>query len=260
MIRAISVVVADSSEDFRELLSEAIEAEADMRLAGAVGSGMEAEARVRELRPDVLVTNLLLEEREGLSVLRDLKESGEMPRTIVVSGFFNDKLAGVAGALGVERFITKPCSISSILECIRECSLSEEERDEWRRRISRIIDTEKRVDEALNECGFMPHLLGCRYLREALITVSEDRDKLRGVNKVLYPELAKLFGTDGTNVERCIRNAISSAWREGDEKKRMEYLGAAGARSARPGNLSFMKIILTRMDGSEKAERHGEEA
>ena len=259
MKKAISVVLADSSDGFRKLLSEYIDAEEDMYVAAAAENGMEAVERVSALRPDVLITDLLLREMEGLSLIRSLKEVGDLPHTIVVSGFFNDRLAVKAGELGVERFLPKPCSVDSLIECIRDCVCpgdtgAEKQRREEKRRLR--VRLENRVDEALSCCGVMPHLRGWRYLRMALVLIAEDREKLLGVTKILYPELAAHFGTDATNVERCIRNAVELAWRDGDARKRAAYLGPAmsGALERRPGNVRFMKMVIERLECGEGTE------
>lgn len=256
MEKPISVVVADPSEGFRRLVSDIIDAEADMYVAAASETGTEAAERVGELGPDVLITDLLLREMEGLELIRRLKEQGALPHTIVVSGYLNDSLAALAGELGVERTLSKPCRVGTLLGSIRECAMSEEERASRLRRLqehSRRIEAEKLVDETLAGLGLVPHLNGSRYLREALIEAAEDREKLVGVTKVLYPELGRRFHTDGGNIERCIRTALDVAWREENRTGREAWLGTDGAAMAeRPGNVRFMKLFMARLDRLKK--------
>ena len=40
----------------------------------------------------------------------------------------------------------------------------------------------------------------------------EDMDVINAVTKVLYPEVARKFGTTASRVERAIRHAIEVAW------------------------------------------------
>ena len=89
MKKPVSVMIADSSEGFRQLLGEFIDEEDDMYLAGLASNGAEALTLAESLRPDVLITELILKETEGISLLRELKEKNAMPYTIVVSGFFD---------------------------------------------------------------------------------------------------------------------------------------------------------------------------
>ncbi|MBR2879594.1 MAG: response regulator, partial [Oscillospiraceae bacterium] len=93
MEKQISVIVADSSDCFRKMLSELIDAEEDMCVAAAVDNGRKAAELISRLEPDVLVTDLLLREMEGLSLIAEIKAGGKLPYTILCSGFFNDYVA-----------------------------------------------------------------------------------------------------------------------------------------------------------------------
>ena len=60
------VLVADPSEDFRRSLSEAIEAESGLEAVGFAEDGIEALALTAELKPDILLTELVLPKLDGL--------------------------------------------------------------------------------------------------------------------------------------------------------------------------------------------------
>ncbi len=259
MEKPISVVLADSSESFRKLLGELIDAESDMFVAASADNGLEAAKLVDKLRPDVLICDLLLREMEGLALIRQLKETGRLPHTILVSGFFNDKVAVMASGLGVERFFPKPCRVAGLIESVRACACCGEDKDakeEKERARARRAELEREIDKALMQSGVMPHLQGCDYLREALIVLAEDRSRLVGVTKILYPELAARFGTSATNLERCIRSAIDIAWRDGNKEKREQYFGPERAEilSRKPGNTRYMKLVLEHMDKQRKED------
>lgn len=253
MEKPISVVLADSSEGFRRLLSEFIDAEEDMFVAASADNGLEAAERVAALRPDVLVTDLLLREMEGLELIRRLKEEGLMPHTIVVSGFFSDSLACQAVDLGVERFLPKPCRTGALIESIRECSLSpggKAERVRLRREAMERTEREELAEKAVRSSGVMPHLTGYVYLRDAFSQIISDRSKLEGITKVLYPELARRHGTSAENVERCIRSALDLAWKDGSREVREEFFGPelGAALRKRPGNGRYMKTVMEYVD------------
>ncbi len=61
-----------------------------------------------------------------------------------------------------------------------------------------------------------PTSKGYQYLREAIIITVQDMDVINAVTKVLYPEVARRFGTTASRVERAIRHAIEVAWDRGD--------------------------------------------
>ncbi len=257
MEKAISVVVADYSEDFRILLGEAIDEQSDMYIAASTDDGLEAAQIVEELMPDVLISELLLSKLEGLALLRKLAGRGAQPSTILVSGFYNNDVAKMAGELGVKRFFPKPCSLKELIEAIRQCAAkgADDKRERIRERIRerkqlRRAELERELDEALFHSGIMAHLRGRDYLRAAILAAAENRELLHGVTKVLYPELAEHFGTSAVSFERCMRKAIERAWRDGNAEKRLEYFGEEYREALRekPGTVTYMKLVLERLD------------
>ena len=105
------VLIADSGEDFRLLLTDIIEAEGDMEVVGTANDGIEALVRLAETHPDVLLLDLVLTKLDGLGVLQKIPETGEKPAAIVISGFFNEHVLTEAAELGAYYFMPKPCDI-----------------------------------------------------------------------------------------------------------------------------------------------------
>ena len=66
------------------------------------------------------------------------------------------------------------------------------------------------VTAIIHEIGVPAHIKGYQYLREAIILTVENMDVINAVTKVLYPEVAKRFGTTPSRVERA--SATPSRW------------------------------------------------
>ena len=66
------VLIADTNDDFRRLMTEVLRNEEDMELVGCLGDGVDALAMVAETKPDVLVLDLILAKLDGIEVLRRL--------------------------------------------------------------------------------------------------------------------------------------------------------------------------------------------
>lgn len=60
MERNIRVVIADGDQEFRTALSGALQAEDGIEVVGTAASGTGALEQVRELAPDLLLTDLML--------------------------------------------------------------------------------------------------------------------------------------------------------------------------------------------------------
>ena len=72
--------MADAGEEFRRLIAEALAADGSMEVAAETGDGEEAVRLAGELRPDVVVLDLVLSSMDGLEVLGELAALPERPR------------------------------------------------------------------------------------------------------------------------------------------------------------------------------------
>lgn len=220
------------------LLADGIAQEDGLHLLGSTSDGEEAVALTRQLQPDVLVMDVLLTQLDGIGVLRQLRESGELPRTVVVSAFLNDNVAAEVNKLGAGYCVTKPCRLTELLERIRSCAY-----DGTRRKPVSPAAYDADIAEVLVSFGIMHHLNGYRFLQEGIRRTMEDPGVLRGITKILYPELARSFHTTATRVERSMRSALETAWDNGDAKRRSAYFGAAMSRfDKRPSNSEFLAM------------------
>ena len=92
------------------------------------------------------------------------------------------------------------------------------------------------------------HIKGYQYLREAIIMTVEDMDVINAVTKVLYPEVARKFGTTASRVERAIRHAIEVAWDRGDVEVLNSYFGyTIHNLRGKPTNSEFIAMIADRL-------------
>ena len=76
----------------------------------------------------------------------------------------------------------------------------------------------------------------------------EDMDVINAVTKILYPEVARKFGTTASRVERAIRHAIEVAWDRGDLDTLQKYFGFTVTNSkGKPTNTEFNAMIADRL-------------
>ena len=104
------------------------------------------------------------------------------------------------------------------------------------------------VTAIIHDIGVPAHIKGYQYLREAIIMTVENMDIINAVTKILYPEVAKKFGTTASRVERAIRHAIEVAWDRGDLETLQKYFGYTVSNSkGKPTNSEFIAMIADRL-------------
>ena len=245
------ILIADTNEDFRRLMTEVIRNEEDMELVGCVTDGVDALSLTAEQRPDVLMLDLILAKLDGLEVLRRLPDTGSGTKALVVSGFYNDKVVNECAALGASYFVTKPCDIVTLLDRIRQIRADLHPMPVSARPGDTELESE--VTEIIHEIGVPAHIKGYQYLREAIILTINDMDIINAVTKVLYPEVAKKFNTTPSRVERAIRHAIEVAWDRGDIEVLQRFFGYTVSNiKGKPTNSEFIAMIADHLSLKQK--------
>ena len=239
------VLLADASEEFRRLFAAALDGEDDLELAGSTGSGEELLELARRRQPDVIVTDLVLSGMDGLTVLEELGE--DKPPVVVLSSFTGAALAEQAAARGADYLMLKPCRIPSLMERVRQLTqpfpgLAQEAEG------PEVRDLERQVTHIIHDIGVPAHIKGYQYLREAICLAVDDMEIINAVTKVLYPEVAKRYGTTASRVERAIRHAIEVAWDRGDLETLQKYFGYTVSNAkGKPTNSEFIAMIADRI-------------
>ena len=88
MEQKIRVLLADSDSEFCARMAAALENAGDMELVGIAEDGAKALAAVGELRPELLIIDLVLPVMDGITVLSRLREQGQTSLvTVALSAF-----------------------------------------------------------------------------------------------------------------------------------------------------------------------------
>ena len=254
------ILIADANPDFSSLVSDLAAGEKDMEVVGTADNGADALALIDELRPDVLLLDLVLSKLDGLELLRRLGDGEYRPHVIVLSGFVNGKVVAECSALGADYFISKPCDPAALLIRIRQLGGGEREDGALpgyelgpSRQSRSDANLESVVTEIIHEIGVPAHIKGYQYLREAIILTIRDMDMINAVTKALYPEVARKFSTTPSRVERAIRHAIEVAWDRGDLEVLQKFFGYTVSNiKGKPTNSEFIAMIADHLSLKQK--------
>ncbi|MFE3262531.1 response regulator transcription factor [Nocardia sp. NPDC059091] len=113
----VSVLVVDDEPALAELLALALRYEG--WTVGTAGDGRTAVARARELRPDVVVLDVMLPDMTGLEVLDRLRHLlPDLPVLLLTAkDSVEDRIAGFTA--GGDDYVTKPFSIDEVVLRLR---------------------------------------------------------------------------------------------------------------------------------------------
>ncbi len=234
-----TAIVADANEASRGVIAEALEG-AGIEILAYAASGDEALKLVDERRPELLVTEMILPELDGLCLMRELKDAENAPRVIAIGTFAREDTAALAYEAGAEYFVAKPFRASTLKSAAEQVI--------GRSAAARSASLETRVTEIMHEIGVPAHIKGYGYIREAIILAAESPEYINAVTKQLYPAVAQRFATTPSRVERAIRHAIEVAWDRGDLEVLQKYFGyTVSSVKGKPTNSEFIAMIADRL-------------
>ena len=247
MQNRLNVLIADGSEEFCDALAASLQQSDQFALAGVAHDGEEASQLLNNLQPEVLVTDLMLQKRDGIALLKQAQQMQKPPTVILMSGFATDYIAALAASLGASYFMLKPCDCHAVLDRILEIRAQANAKRPAGQRVS-TPDIETMVTGIIHEIGVPAHIKGYQYLREAIMIAVNDMDVINAITKVLYPQVAKTFATTPSRVERAIRHAIEVAWDRGDLDTLQRFFGYTVSNTkGKPTNSEFIALIADRL-------------
>ena len=247
MEHVTTVFIADSAEDFCTGLTAALQRSDGFQVTGAAYDGEQAIRMIAERKPDVLVLDLMLAKKDGISVLKALAGMERRPITLATSAFVTEYVSSAAANLGVRYLMLKPCDMSALVERLEEIRGGENLRHPIPRRNDKH-SIESMVTGIIHEIGVPAHIKGYQYLREAIIIAVNDMDVINAITKVLYPQVAKTFQTTPSRVERAIRHAIEVAWDRGDLDTLQRFFGYTVSNTkGKPTNSEFIALIADKL-------------
>src|SRR5881394_93817 len=122
------VLAIDDEPAMTEWLKMVIEAEGFEVRTALIGT--RGEEIFKQWRPDVVVTDLMLPDVDGVQLLRRLKDIDPSPEVIIISGQGTLARAVEAGQAGAFFFLEKPVSQDGLMDMIRRALEQTQERAE----------------------------------------------------------------------------------------------------------------------------------
>jgi two-component system response regulator YesN len=113
------ILIADDEAYVRDLVAKSINLSTlNVEVVGCAEDGKQAIEMVKQLRPDILVTDICMPQLSGLELIKAVKDTGVDLKTIIISGYDDFVYAKTAMELGVTNYLLKPFLPDELFEVI----------------------------------------------------------------------------------------------------------------------------------------------
>ncbi|KQU18047.1 response regulator transcription factor [Peribacillus sp. FSL K6-1552] len=115
----IKVLFVDDHEMVRIGVSAYLSAQADIEVIGEADNGLKAVELAMELRPDIILMDLVMPEMDGIEATKRIIEKWPEAKIIIVTSFLDDEKVYPALEAGATSYMLKTSKASEIARAVR---------------------------------------------------------------------------------------------------------------------------------------------
>lgn len=202
MAEYIKVMITDDHVMMREGIKQLLEFDGTIKVIGEAGNGNECIEKLKELHPDVLLLDINMPEKNGIEVLKELKEEKFDVKVLILTVHNEVEYLINAVDVGVDGYIMK-----------------DSESSELKKAIQLVMDGENYIQPSLIPA-----------LNSRLVNRDNDKDKIDDLTKreleVLIEVASGMSNKEiATNLdisERTVKNHISNIFKKIDVSDRTQ--------------------------------------
>jgi DNA-binding NarL/FixJ family response regulator len=121
----IKLLIADDHAIFRDALCRLLESDDKITIVGEAQNGVECIKKLSELKPDILLLDLRMPEKNGLAVLEEINFDQLPTRVIVLTAAEDDRDVVRAMRLGARGVVLKESAIELLVKSIHSVHAGE---------------------------------------------------------------------------------------------------------------------------------------
>lgn len=121
----IRILVVDDHAVVREGLRAFLALQDGFEIVGEAADGDEAIVKAAELHPDVILMDLVMPKRDGVSAMQELRQQNSHPRVIVLTSFLDDERLLPAIEAGAAGYLLKNSQPAELARAIRAANAGE---------------------------------------------------------------------------------------------------------------------------------------
>lgn len=212
------LLIADDNLNFTMNLKETIEKNMPdyIETVNICNNGLEAINSVDIKKPDILLLDLNMPKKDGLTVLENIKEDIAI---IIISGevsminnirIFNSK--------NIKKIYVKPFNSNHLINELKYICYEKN-----------TESVKQNIENELNDFEFNKTSVGYKYLEECLLYTYKNPKLLDNIEGKLLPLLANKFGIKKVqNIKWSMQKAVKSMIRYTDKRKILNYFPSNG--------------------------------
>ncbi len=187
-------------------------------VCGYALDGNKGLAEITALEPDIVLADLLMPEKDGISLAKEFKDKNERPAFIMISQVSSKSMISKAYSEGIDFFINKPINVIEVSNVIRNIV----EKINYKKTLNNIqnliykdgssntvkipADTRiKKIQLILNRLG----MTGEKGEKEILAICNYLIVNDKNMSDLNIKDLCKILSPNSKNMEQRIRRAVS---------------------------------------------------
>ena len=216
-------------------------------------NGSNAFLLIEKYKPDIIITDLILCDFDGFTLMEKIKYVLDYnPLIVVASTMCNEVFVEKSMSGGAKYFVAKPFDETHFCNRIDELLAPKNYKTVETVSQKKDLKLYKGLDEKITNIfislGIPASIKGFHFLRDAVKMSIESPEIINSITKKLYPQIALKNDTTSSKVERAIRHAIEVAWSRGRIDSINSLFGIKVYReNEKPTNGEFIALLADKM-------------
>lgn len=114
------ILIVEDEPKIKEGLINIISKFTEYEICGAASNGSEGIRQIKELKPDLIISDIQMPEMDGLAMLHQVEQEGMPYYALILTGYSSFEYVRTALKLGVVDYILKPVDTESFISVLRE--------------------------------------------------------------------------------------------------------------------------------------------
>lgn len=248
-MKATKVAVISDDKTMRGSIEDYFCDKAEVEIVLSTEDGYEALQRLEMLDVDIVVTQVLMQNINGLDLMEHFLGRPTCPKFIIVSDLKSEVFMYKCLSSGASGYMLKPLNLKQLESKISD--IANRKNEEHPIKPVKPVSA-RNLDERLStifvSIGIPPHIKGYQFLRDGVKCVVDDPSIINSITRGLYPNIAQKYDTTASKVERAIRHAIEVAWSRGKIDNINNLFGVKiYSANEKPTNGEFIALLADKM-------------